>query len=125
VKKLVLIFLFMCFVLSGCGGERIICRPASEVGSFSGEKGMITIAWDSNIKPNLAGYRIYYGMASGKYKNCIDIGKLSESSPGVTKYTLTGLSVGKIYFISVVAYDITKKSLGFSQEVSGVVKWFE
>src|SRR3990170_5809724 len=116
MKSIFLIILVAFFVsIIGCGGGRIICRPASAIGSFSSEKGMITMAWDSNDEPNLAGYRIYYGMASGKYKNCIDIGKPSESSPGVTKYTLTGLSVGKKYFISVVAYDITKKSSEFSQ----------
>jgi hypothetical protein len=106
----------------GCGGGGIICRPASAIGSSAGEKGMITIAWDSSDEPNLVGYRIFYGMASGKYKSCIDIGKLPESSPGVIKYTLAGLSAGKKYFISVVARGIANNSSRFSQEVSGMAE---
>jgi hypothetical protein len=106
----------------GCGSGGIICRANSAIGNSSGEKGMITIAWDFTDEPKLAGYRIIYGTAPGIYRNCIDIGKPPESSPGVTKYTLTGLSQGKKYFISVVAYSITKDSSAFSQEVSAVAK---
>ena len=106
----------------GCGSGIITCRPGSATGNSSSEKGMITIAWDSTDEPNVAGYRMFYRTASEKYKNCIDIGKPPESSPGVVKYTLSGLSEGKEYFISIVAYSTTKDSSPFSREVSGVAK---
>lgn len=98
----------------------IICRPSSEFTISVDKSGMVTIAWDSNKEPSLAGYRIFYGAASGRYKNCVDVGKPSESSPGITGYTLTGLIKGERYFIAVIAYDKNNKKSGFSSEVSAV-----
>jgi hypothetical protein len=123
MKTIVLIISVAFFVsLTGCGGGGIKCRPVSAIGSSSGEKGILTIAWDSSKEPQVMGYRIFYGMASGKYQGCIDIGKPPESSPGVTKYNLTGLSLGKKYFISVVSRDNANNSSRFSEEISGVAK---
>jgi hypothetical protein len=122
--KLIVLIISAVFLVSitGCGGGGIKCRPASAIGSSSGEKGILTIAWNSSDELQVAGYRIFYGMASGKYQGCVDIGKPPESSPGITKYNLTGLSPGKEYFISVVARDKANNSSRFSEEISGVAK---
>jgi len=108
----------------GCASDKIAitCRPSSLSGNSSGERGMITIAWDSGDDSKVAGYKIFYGTDSGKYKDCIDIGKPPESSPGEIKYTLTGLRQGKEYFLSVAAYSISKESSILTKEVSAMAK---
>jgi len=83
---------------------------------------LITIAWDPNKEPELAGYRIYYGTASGSYKSCVDIGNPPKSPSGLIEYTLSGLDKGKKYYIAVIAYEKNKDTSGFSSEVSGVAK---
>ena len=47
----------------------------------------VTLAWDANTEPDLAGYNIYYGTASGDYSDSIDVGD-------VTEYPVTGLDDG-------------------------------
>jgi len=131
VKCVFYFFSAMFFLgIIGCASGRITCRPDSAIGNSSGDKGMITLAWDSNTEPYLGGYEVHYGTSSGfgqskrKYKNCVDVGKATESPPGVTRYILTGLGMGKQYYIAVNAYSIyePKTWSGFSNEVSGVAK---
>ena len=99
----------------------IACRPPSSIGSAV-EGGVITIAWDPNKEPDLAGYRVYYGTASASYKSCVDVGNPPKSSSGLMEYTLTGLDKGKKYYLAVIAYDRNKNTSGFSSEVSGTAK---
>ena len=75
----------------------------------------INLAWDPNTEPDLAGYRVYYGTASGTYGAPIDVKK-------VTTYTLTGLTLGQTYFLAVTAYDTSGNESDYSNEVSGTAK---
>ena len=34
----------------------------------------VTLEWDPNAEPDLAGYKVYYGYASGNYSQVIDVG---------------------------------------------------
>ena len=70
----------------------------------------------------MAGFRVFYGLAPRKYKECVDIGKPPESSPGVMKHTLIGLDSGKKYYIAVIAYDKKNNESDFSGEVSGTAE---
>lgn len=79
----------------------------------SAEAAYVDLAWDSNPEPNLAGYRVYYGTASGKYTNSIDVGK-------TTAYRLTGLSEGLRYYLAVTAYDTAGNESDLSEEVYAV-----
>ena len=101
---------------------QITCRPSSASPSSAVEGGAITIAWDPNKEPDLAGYRVYYGTASGSYKSCVDVGNPPRSSSGLMEFTLTGLAKGKKYYIAVIAYDKNKETSRFSSEVSDVAK---
>lgn len=103
-----------------CQGARITCKSSADLSGSNG--GSITIAWDSNTEPNLGGYRVFYGASPGKYKNCVDVGKATEASPGVTKYILTNLGKGKRYYIAVIAYSTYDILGGFSNEVSAVAE---
>ena len=72
----------------------------------------IKLAWDPNTESDLAGYKVYYGPASGTYGTPLNVGN-------VTTYTLTGLTYGQTYFIAVTAYDTSDRESGYSNEVSG------
>jgi hypothetical protein len=72
-----------------CQGARITCKSSADLLRSNG--GSITIAWDSNTEPNLGGYRFFYGTSPGAYKNCVDVGRATESAPAAIKYTLTDL----------------------------------
>jgi len=72
----------------------------------------IGLAWDANVESDLAGYKVYYGTASQSYGTPVDIGNL-------TSYTLTGLTQGQTYYLSVTAYDTSKNESIHSSEVSG------
>jgi uncharacterized repeat protein (TIGR02543 family) len=72
----------------------------------------IKLAWDPNTEPDLAGYRVYYGTASGIYGTSVDVGN-------VTAYTLNGLAQGVTYYLTVIAYDTARNESGYSNEVSG------
>jgi len=73
----------------------------------------VTLAWDANTETNLAGYKLYYGTASGVYGAPIVIGTQ-------TTYTVTGLAPGTYYF-AVTAYNTEGLESGFSNEVSTTI----
>jgi hypothetical protein len=81
---------------------------------FSGAiAAQIKLAWDANTEGDLAGYKVYYGTASGSYGSPVDVGK-------VTSYTLTGLTGGQRYYVALKAYDTSNNHSGYSTEVNGV-----
>src|SRR5512139_2334612 len=73
----------------------------------------IKLAWDANTEPYLTGYKIYWGNASKSYGTPIDVGNL-------TQFTLTGLTAGNTYFITITAYSLPNNESSYSNEVSGV-----
>ena len=77
-----------------------------------GSAAQTKLAWDPNAESDLAGYKVYYGTASGTYGTPINVGN-------VTTYTLTGLTNAQTYFIAVTAYDTSGQESGYSDEVSG------
>ena len=71
----------------------------------------LTLAWDANIEPTLAGYRLYMGNSSGVYSTSMDVGN-------VTAVTVTTLQAGRLYFFAVTSYDQAGIESGFSNEIS-------
>ena len=76
--------------------------------------GIVTLTWTANGEPDLAGYKVYVGTASGTY-----------SFPGsafltgeVTNYTVSNLPKGQTYFFAISAYDIAGNESALSAEVS-------
>jgi len=74
----------------------------------------VSLAWDRNTEPNIAGYKVYVGTTSGVYGVPLDVGN-------VTTYTVTGVAAGTAYYISVTAYDQTGLESGFSNEVTAII----
>ena len=68
----------------------------------------VTLTWDPNSEPDLAGYDIYYGTASGNYQWKTDVGN-------VTTYTLNGLNIGVTYYFAATAYNTQGLESGLLQ----------
>ena len=76
--------------------------------------GSLTLTWAANGEPDLAGYKIYVGTASGTYNfsgSPFVIGK-------VTSYTVANLPIGQTYFIAMSAYDSAGNESSLSAEVN-------
>lgn len=69
----------------------------------------VTLQWDANTEPDLAGYKIYHGTESGVYGEPIDAGN-------VTEYTVTGLEERQYFFV-VTAHDTEGLESDYSNEV--------
>ena len=65
---------------------------------------------DDTPLSDLAGYKVYFGVASRTYGPPIDVGN-------TTTYPLTGLTDGTQYYIAVKAYDTSGNESTFSAEV--------
>ena len=70
----------------------------------------VTLEWDPNTEPDLAGYNIYWGYASGDYAFSADVGNQ-------TTYTVTGLIPGMTYYYVATAYDTDGLESDYSDEV--------
>ena len=84
----------------------LILLPAVSIASAAD----VTIAWDANTEPDLAGYILFFGTSSGSYANSIDTGKNTE-------YTVTGLAEGTTYYFAAKAYNTSDNQSGYSQEL--------
>ena len=71
----------------------------------------VTLAWDANTEPDLAGYKVHYGTASGSYTTSVDVHK-------VTTAIVTGLTAGQTYYFAVTAYNAANNESGYSNQVS-------
>jgi hypothetical protein len=74
-------------------------------------RAVVQLAWDANAEADLAGYKVYVGLAPGNYFTSIDVGN-------VTNYTVTGLEAGRLYYFAVTAYDQDGNESSHSNEVS-------
>ena len=91
------IILFVAFVL--------FSPPPSKV-----HAAQITLAWDASTDPNIAGYRVYYGTASGSYPTAVDVGNQ-------TSCAIANLSGGMAYYFAATEYDKSGQESGYSNEV--------
>lgn len=80
--------------------------------------GKATLSWDANKEADLAGYKVYFGTASGKYGPAIDAGK--TATPSTPSYSVTIPNDGTYYF-AITAYDTAGNESGFSAEVSKII----
>jgi len=85
-----------------------IFLPANSLANY------LTLSWDLNTVPDLAGYQVYYGTASREYVYSIDVGD-------IIVYRLDDFLDGVTYFIAVTAYDTSGNESDFSNEVSVMV----
>ena len=70
----------------------------------------VTLAWDPNPDSNLAGYKVYYGYASGSYSFMVDVGNR-------TSLTISGLEAGRTYYFAATAYGPAGEESDLSDEL--------
>ena len=103
ISKLVrLVFLetlIFVFSIYGC----LLCIPHANAAS-------VTLGWDPNAEPDILGYRLYYGTASGTFESVIDAGNQ-------TTYNFSDLEDARAYYFVVTAYDISGRESDFSSEL--------
>ena len=76
----------------------------------------VSLTWNANPQPEVAGYMLYYGQGSGAYTNKVDVSK-------VTAFTVTGLQEGKTYYYAVTAYDAGRAESPFSNEANATTAY--
>jgi fibronectin type 3 domain-containing protein len=73
------------------------------------------LTWSPSSTAGVAGYRVYYGLASNSYQqsagNGVNIGN-------ATNYVVTGLQSKKVYYFAVTSVDAAGVESIFSNEVS-------
>jgi len=76
--------------------------------------GIVTLTWTANGEPDLAGYKVYVGTASGTYS----FPGSAFATGNVTSYTISTLPKGQTYFFAISAYDSAGNESALSAEVS-------
>lgn len=71
----------------------------------------VSLVWDANSEPDLAGYRLYYGTSSRSYNITNDV-------RNVTTTTVSNLVAGVTYYFAVTAYNTSDMESDYSNEVS-------
>ncbi len=72
----------------------------------------VTLTWEPSTTPEIGGYDVHWGPASGDYPHSVDVGI-------TTTYTLDALDPAQTYFIVVTTYDPSGSyESDFSNEVS-------
>jgi len=70
----------------------------------------VTLEWDPNTEPDIAGYVVYYGYETGNYQYSVDVGDQ-------TTVTVEDLEPGVTYYFAATAYNTEGYESDFSQEI--------
>jgi PKD repeat protein len=89
----------------------VLTATPSQAASVQPSWGAPTTSADGTALKDLAGYKVYFGLASRTYGTPIDVGN-------TTTFTLSSLTGGLKYFFAVTAYDTSKNESALSSEVS-------
>src|SRR5258706_289371 len=90
--------------------------PAPTVGSVTATWVAPVISADGTTLTDLAGYRVYYGTASGTYSKSVTV-----TDRTATSYTIANLPIGT-YFVTVTAFDASNNESARSPEVSKTIQ---
>src|SRR4030095_8326562 len=82
------------------------------IGAFA-ETSSVSLTWDPNTEPDIAGYKVYWGTSSRVYDQFSDVSQTTAS--------VSDLTVGVRYYFAVTAYDSSGLESSYSKEVSTVV----
>jgi len=105
----------MVFVETGClrsfflrGFFLLLCAILTPSAVHAAE---VNLAWDPNTEPDLAGYKVYYGLGSRNYDHVMELGN-------TTSCVVTGLEQGRTYYFAATAVNTANIESDFSNEVS-------
>lgn len=71
----------------------------------------VTLAWDPNTEPDVAGYIAYWGTLSRNYDYLTDVGNN-------TTHTIKGLEENQVYYFAITAYDSDYNESAYSEELT-------
>lgn len=71
----------------------------------------VTLGWNRSVGTNIAGYNIYYGVASGTYTNVTPVGN-------VTNATITLPARGVTYYFAATAVNTLNLESVYSNEIN-------
>ena len=71
----------------------------------------VSLAWNPNPEPDVAGYKVHFGSQSGVYSTVIDV-------RGATSATLPQMLMGSTYYLAVSAYNTAGQEGPRSSEFS-------
>jgi hypothetical protein len=110
-------------MLAACGGGESTADatgvPPQTPPPASGLSGSLAVTWSANTEPDLQGYRVYFGTASGSYAQVKGAGLDAGSA---TEFIIRGLQAGSTYYVAVTAYDTSGNESGYSPELVSVAK---
>ena len=109
----ILLFGALAVLMVACGGGTEPDSGAAASGTSSSPNSA-TLEWDAVSGPDLIGYHVYYGTASGTYLQSRGAG---IAVGDVTTYQITGLTSGTRYYFAVTAIDTSNNESDFSNEV--------
>jgi hypothetical protein len=92
----------------------MVLAAALALESSARANGRVTLAWDANSEPDLAGYKVYYGVSSRVYPFAVVAGN-------VTSLTLSNLQEGVTYYFAATAYNSAGLESDFSAEINYIV----
>ena len=85
----------------------------------------MTLSWtppteneDGTVLENLAGYKLYFGTASGQYTNPVRI-----NTPGLSSYVIENL-LPDTYYVVATAFTTSGTESGYSNEAAKTVTAF-
>jgi hypothetical protein len=81
----------------------------------------LTLAWDPNLEPDIAGYKLYYGTASGRYTSAVIVG--TNIVGNAVTATVSNLTAGTTYFFVVTAFNGAGLESDPSSEVTNTAPW--
>jgi hypothetical protein len=90
-------------ILFSCAVSFMPCAAVADAAT-------VTVAWDQNSEPDIAGYKLHYGTSSQTYGYTQDVGN-------ITTCTISDLNEGTTYYLAVTAYNSSGSESGFSKEV--------
>src|SRR5688500_534215 len=83
--------MYLSFRVAALAGALLLC-----VNSVAAAQS-VTLAWDPNPEPEVTGYRLHYGTASGQYSSQVDVGN-------TTTHVVSGMDLSLDYYFAVQAY---------------------
>jgi len=98
-------FFTLCFI------STFVILLLSPVYSHTAHAADVTLEWDPNPEPDIAGYEVYYGVSSRDYSEMIDVGD-------TTICTIGNLDTGVTYYFAAKAYNTSGYRSDYSDEVT-------
>jgi len=72
----------------------------------------VQVTWNPNTEPDLSGYKLYHGTASGQYGEPVDVGNVTGHVMEITPQH------GATYYFALTAYDTSGNESGYSDEAT-------